>query len=83
MSPIQTKLEAVSWLAKRLAQEGPDLWTDREREELAEKLARDYRPNGPIWRVKEWMQQPENIPVKVVTRGGSFGIHSLDNGQNV
>jgi hypothetical protein len=82
VSPIQTKLDAVSWLAKRLAQEGPDLWADREREEIAKRLAQDYRAEGPVWRVKEWTQQPENTSVQVVTRGGSFGIYSVDDQQN-
>jgi hypothetical protein len=78
VSLIQSKMEAEKWLAKRLAQEGPDLWTDREREELAAKLAQDYRPQGAAWRVKEWTQQPEGIPVQVVTRGGDFGIHTIN-----
>ena len=72
-------MEAENWLAKRLAQEGPGLWTDREREELAGKLAQDYRPQGAAWRVKEWTQEPEGIPVHVVTRGGDFGIHTINN----
>jgi len=75
---IQSKIEAEKWLANRLAQEGPGLWTDRESEELAAKLAQDYRPQGAAWRVKEWRQQPEGIPVHVVTRGGEFGIHSVN-----
>ena len=77
MSLIQSKMEAEKWLAKRLAQEGPGIWTDREGEELAAKLAQDYLPQGAAWRVKEWRQQPEGIPVHVVTRGGDFGIHSV------
>ncbi len=78
MSPIRTKIEAEDWLARRLAQEGPGLWTDREHEELAVKLAQDYRPQGPEWRVKQWTQGPEESSVHVVTRGGSFGIHTSD-----
>ena len=78
MSPIQSKMEAEKWLAKRLAQEGPGLWTDREREELAAKLAQDYRPQGAAGRVKDWTQVPEGIPVHVVTRGGDFGIHTIN-----
>ena len=77
MSLIQSKMEAEKWLANRLAQEGPSLWKDREGEELAAKLAQDYLPQGAAWRVKEWRQQPEGIPVHVVTRGGDFGIHSV------
>ena len=77
MSLIQSKMEAEKWLANRLAQEGPSLWKDRESEELAAKLAQDYLPQGAAWRVKEWRQQPEGIPVHVVTRGGDFGIHSV------
>jgi hypothetical protein len=75
---IPSKLEAEHWLAKRLAQEGPGLWTDREREELGKKLAQDYRRQGSQWRVKQWTQQPENISVHVVTRGGTVGIHTVD-----
>ena len=78
MSPIQSKMEAEKWLAKRLAQEGPDLWTDREREELTAKLAQDYRPHGAAWRVKEWTERPEDISVHVVTRGGEFGIYTIN-----
>ena len=78
VSLIQSKLEAEKWLAKRLADEGPSLWTDREREELAAKLAKDYRPQGAAWRVKDWTQQPEGIPIHVVTRGGDFGIHTIN-----
>ncbi len=78
MSLIQSKLQAENWLAKRLAQEGPGLWTEREREELAVKLAQDYRPQGPEWRVKKWTQGTEETSVHVVTRGGSFGIHTSD-----
>ncbi len=78
MSSIQSKLQAENWLAKRLGQEGPGLWTDREREELAAKLAQDYRPQGPEWRVKPWTPDPQEISVHVVTRGGTFGIHTSD-----
>jgi hypothetical protein len=78
VSLIQSKMEAEKWLAKRLAQEGPGLWTDRESEELAAKLAQDYRPDGAPWRVKDWRQEPEGILVHVVTRGGDFGIHAIN-----
>lgn len=78
MSPIRSMLEAENWLARRLALEGPGLWTVREYHELGRKLAQDYRPSGPRWRVKEWTQRPEGIPVYVVTRGGDFGIHRVD-----
>ncbi len=79
MSLILSRMEAEKWLAKRLAQEGPGLWTDREGEELAAKLAQDYRPQGAAWRVKEWTQRPEGIPVHVVTRGGDLvGIHTVN-----
>ena len=78
MSLIQSKMEAKNWLAKRLPQEGPGLWTDREREELAVKLAQDYRPQGSAWRVKQWTQRPEEISVHAVTRGGDLGIHTID-----
>ena len=82
MSLIQSKMEAKNWLAKRLAQEGPGLWADREREELAAKLAQDYRPQGPAWRVKQWTQGPEEISVHAVTRGGDLGIHTIDDRDN-
>ena len=78
MSPIRSKMEAESWLAERLREEGPDLWRDRQREELARKLAQDYRPGGPKWRVEEWTQKPQGVSVYVVTRGGVLGIHSVD-----
>ena len=78
MSPIRSRMEAEHWLARRLALEGPGLWTVREYHELGKKLARDYRPAGPEWRVKQWTQGPERIPVYVVTRGGEFGIHRVD-----
>jgi hypothetical protein len=68
-------MDAESWLARRLALEGPGLWTVREYQELGKKLAHDYRPRGPKWRVKEWTQSPEGMSVYVVTRGGDFGIH--------
>lgn len=71
-------MEAEHWLARRLALEGPGLWTVREYQELGRKLARDYRPVGPRWRVKQWMQMPEGTPEYVVTRGGDLGIHRVD-----
>ncbi len=79
MSPIRSKMEAESWLAERLREEGPDLWRDRQREELARKLAQDFRPGSPKWRVEEWTQSSEGVvPVYVVTRGGILGIHSVN-----
>jgi hypothetical protein len=78
MSPIRSRLDAENWLARRLALEGPGLWTVQEYLELGKKLAQDYRPQGPKWRVKEWTQRPEGIPVYVITRGGDFGIHRVD-----
>jgi hypothetical protein len=75
---IQSKIEAENWLAKRLAQEGPGLWTDREREQLGKKLVQDYRREGSQWRVTQWTQQPENTSVHVVTRGGRVGIYTVD-----
>lgn len=74
-------MEAENWLEKRLAQEGPGLWTDdRERGKLAVKLAQNYMPasGGAKWRVKHWTQQPDGIPAYVVTRGGVVGIHTVD-----
>jgi hypothetical protein len=78
VSPIRSKMEAESWLAERLREEGPDLWRDRQREELARKLAQDYRSGGAKWRVEEWTKRPEGVSVYVVTRGGVLGIHSVD-----
>ena len=78
MSPIRSRKEAELWLARRLALEGPGLWTVPEYHELGKKLARDYRPRGPRWRVKEWIESPEGLPVYVVTRGGDLGIHRVD-----
>jgi hypothetical protein len=77
MPPIRSRTEAEHWLARRLALEGPGLWTVQQYHELGKKLAGDYRPRGPKWRVKEWTQ-PEGNPVYVVTRGGEFGIHRVD-----
>jgi hypothetical protein len=79
VSPIRTKLEAESWLEKRLAHEGPELWTDQERKNLADQLAQDYRPvsGGPQWSVKRWTERPSGNPVYVVTRGGVVGIHTV------
>jgi len=78
MSPIRSRMEAENWLARRLALEGPGLWTVREYHDLGKKLARDYRPRGPKWRVKEWTEGPERNSVYVVTRGGDFRIHRVD-----
>jgi len=78
MSPIRSRIEAENWLARRLALEGPGLWTVQEYHDLGKKLARDYRPSGPKWRVKEWTEGPERNSVYVVTRGGDFGIHRVD-----
>jgi hypothetical protein len=78
MSPIRSRREAEHWLARRLALEGPGLWTVQQYQELGKKLAREYRPSGPQWRVKEWTERPEGLPVYVVTRGGGFGIHRVD-----
>jgi hypothetical protein len=78
MPLIISKLEANKWLANRLAQEGPGLWTDRERDELGKKLAQDYRLQDSEWRVNQWTQGPGEIPVHVVTRGGRVGIHTID-----
>jgi hypothetical protein len=78
MPPIRSKIEAETWLTRRLALEGPGLWTVQEYRQLGRKLARDYRPKGPTWRVKEWRQGPEGTRVYVVTRGGTLGIHRVD-----
>jgi hypothetical protein len=78
MSPIRSRMEAEDWLARRLALEGPGLWTVREYKELGKKLAQDYRPKRSKWRVKEWTQHPEGTPVYVITRGDDIGIHRVD-----
>lgn len=78
MRQIRSRVEAQGWLAERLREEAPGMWRDPEREELATKLAQDYRPGGPKWRVEEWTQAPGGSPVYVVTRGGILGIHSVD-----
>jgi hypothetical protein len=78
MTLITSKPEAAHWLANRLAQEGPGLWTDRERDELGKKLAQDYRQQDSEWRVTQWAQAPGEAPVYVVTHGGRFGIHTID-----
>jgi hypothetical protein len=78
MSSIRSRTEAEHWLARRLALEGPGLWTVQQYQELGKKLARDYRPRGPQWRVKQWTEGLEGIPVYVVTRGGDVGIHRVD-----
>ena len=75
MSALRSRTEAEHWLTRRLAVEGPGLWSVREFHELGEKLARDYRPAGPKWRLKEWTQ--DGVPVYVVTRGGDFGIYRV------
>jgi hypothetical protein len=75
---IRSRKEAEHWLARRLALEGPGLWTVQQYHELGKQLARDYRPRGLRWRVKQWTQRPEGIPVYVVTRGRGFGIYSVD-----
>ena len=81
VSPIRTKIEAESWLEKRLRQEGVGLWTEAERKELSDQLAREYRPPSreSKWRVEPWTQKPEGTSVYVVTRGGLVGIHTGDN----
>jgi hypothetical protein len=78
MPLIRSRKEAEDWLARRLALEGPGLWTVREFKQLGKKLAQDYRPRGPKWRVKEWAQSPDGDRVYVVTRGGDLGIHRVD-----
>ena len=80
MSPIRTRIEAKKWLERELAHVGPGLWTHRQRKELADQVAQDYRPasGGPEWRVQHWAQGPGGIPVYVVTRGGMVGIHTVE-----
>ena len=79
MSPIRTRVEAEKWLEKRLREEGPGLWREAERKELAGRLADDYRTGQTKWRVKQWMEDPEGAPLYVVTRGeGIVGIFTVN-----
>ena len=78
MRVIRSRREAEHWLGRRLALEGPGLWTVQQYHELAKKLALEYRPGRHRWRVKEWTQRPEGVPVYVVTRGSDLGIHTVD-----
>jgi hypothetical protein len=77
MPLIRSRIDAEHWLMRRLALEGPGLWTVQQCRELGKKLARDYRPRGTKWHVKQWTHQAGGNPVYVVTRGGEFGIHSV------
>ena len=56
MSPIQSKMDAQEWLTNQLGREGPALFTEQERRELAQELAQDYRPGAAQWRVKEYAE---------------------------
>jgi hypothetical protein len=48
------------WLAQRLALEGARLWTDSERMDFSEKLARMYRPGSErTWYVKDGGQRQD------------------------
>jgi hypothetical protein len=78
VSPIESKMEAQEWLSNQLDREGPRLWTEQERRELAQKLAQDYRPGSALWRIKEYTERQGTSPVYVVTHGGAFGIHSVE-----
>jgi hypothetical protein len=62
---------------RRLALEGPGLWTVQECRALAKTLAQEYRPRGAKWHVKQLAHGQEELPVYVVTRGGKLGIHSV------
>ena len=78
MSPIQSKTDAREWLANQLDREGPSLWTEQERQDLARKLADDYRPGAAQWGVREYREAEGTSPVYVITHGGAFGIHSVE-----
>ena len=77
MPPIRSRIDAEHWLMRRLALEGPGLWTVEECRELGKKLAADYRPRGGKWHVKHLAHGPDEIPAYVITRGRKLGIHSV------
>ena len=78
MSRIQSKMDAQEWLTNQLEREGPALWTEQERRELAQELAQNYRPGAAQWRIKEYTEGQGASPVYVITHGGAFGIHSVE-----
>jgi hypothetical protein len=74
---IRSKKDAQDWLSRQLEVEGPRLWTDKERKDLARKLAQDYRPNGVgAWHLQEWTH--DGSPVFGVTRSGELAVHTID-----
>jgi len=78
VSRIQSKIDAQEWLTNQLEREGPALWTEQERRELAQELAQDYRPGAAQWHIKEYAEEEGASPVYVITHGGAFGIHSVE-----
>jgi hypothetical protein len=70
-------MDAQEWLTNQLEREGPALWAERERRELAQELAQDYRPGAAQWRIKEYAEGEGASPVYVITHG-AFGIHSVE-----
>jgi hypothetical protein len=63
-----TKLKTQDWLTHRLAEEGPEFWTDTERRDLSDKLARQYRhASNRTWRVRRDQQMGERGSVQCTT----------------
>ena len=76
-----TKIGVKDWIQQRLALEAASLWTDTERAELSEELARSYRPGTTGgWTAKQAHQiSPDgSSPVYVVT-SGDMEIYTDDN----
>ena len=75
------KLKLRDWLEERLVLEGSHLWTDTERRDVCEKLARDYQPGDGTWHVRAADGTGENRvgrPVYRVLRG-ELEIHTDEN----
>ena len=75
------KLKLRDWLEQRLVLEGSHFWTDTERRDVCEKLARDYQPGNGGWHVRPGDHTGENRlgrPVYLVVRG-ELEIHSDEN----
>ena len=75
-----TKIGVKDWIQQRLALEAASLWTDTERAELSEELARRYRPGPGGWEAKPADQTSADgsSTVYVVTRG-DMEIYTDDN----
>ena len=77
ISPITERQE---WFANQLNIEGPHLWIEQERQELARKLAQDYHRGQGTWRIQEWALGPEGT-VYGLTRTGELAILSIHAGR--